>query len=315
MNLMDSNNFDLNILQNNPRIYYVFSNQSLLSFKKMWFWVRSPAVASTAIADFLHNITFSDDLSLEYFNSELGSANAVLAFAGVGAANYIYQIPEKLLQQILSGHSPFLNFVAVRNPYDRAISSLNYIQKWNNQERSLLDTLKQYCYQQSDEHFMPLSDVIYYDHIKYDFIVRFEALEYDMKILFPQYRSIQAIKQRNKAFGAELLGNDEFIEFVQKFYHDDFEKFGYSRDVKEMYEYDNSVIPRSLDKWQNPQNYPCDISLLSGESCVNVKNSYATKITKQRFDNIGSFIAHFISVNKWNIPNIIQHWKNRKLNK
>lgn len=306
---MNHNDFDLQQIESNKFAYNEFITQALLSFKQMYFFARPPSCASTAIARFLHNQQFSDSFQYNFFSDELKVDNHSMASLAIGALNYPYQISQKLFKKILSGNSPFLNISIVRNPYDRAISSLYFTKKKQPQDIKPIDILKFYYMKQPNIHFIPLTEMINYHHVKYDFIIRYEDLASDMALLFPQYHEKQGVSARDKAFGNDLLQSDEFIALVQHYESDDFDNFGYSRDIKEINEYDNNILPRSLDKWHNPNNYPCDISLLSGEHYFNHAQEY-----KKNNQHIGDFIANIAHWNIRNIPQIIQQWKDEKKN-
>lgn len=300
--------FDLAMLKQNKHIYDYFVIQNLLSFKSMWFYARCPSIASTAMTKFLHNINLCNDGSYKFFGDDDIVETAFMSRAFLGSANYIYQISQRLLIKILSGNSPFLNFSVVRNPYLRMVSAIYHYRRKHkiDDNMSSLDILKYFYYERDDVNFMSITQMIAYDYVKYDFIIRYEDLSNDMRILFPQYKNQRSYPATQQSFADQLLANDEFIALVQEHHNNDFNNFGYSCDIKEINDYDNSVLPRSCDKWQNPCHYPCDISLLYGDDIVNINANYNNPP-----QYIGDFIARLTHLNYYKIPNIIQQWKDK----
>lgn len=128
-------------------------------------------------------------------------------------------------------------FCVVRNPYERIVSSYNYHKSLFDQvkEMSLNQyieiALKSFCFDESlfDNHQRPQSDYVFHKGDKViNNILRFENVAGDFKNL----TGLKLSKKVNTApVGSCTIKDisDRNIHFINYFYHDDFENFGYER--------------------------------------------------------------------------------------
>ena len=128
-------------------------------------------------------------------------------------------------------------FCVVRNPYERIVSSYNYHKSLFDQVRKM--SLNEYIEKAlksfySDEylfdnHQRPQSDYVFYKGDKViNNILRFENVAED----FEKLTGLKLSKKVNRApVGACTVKDisDRNIYFINYFYHDDFENFGYKR--------------------------------------------------------------------------------------
>ena len=266
-------------MQENREAFYALMFYSSLSLKNLYNFVMVAVNASSAISKFLANLEFDQRFKIKYFGDDNKSSPCSSYMMHGAPFLRPYQISEFFYQKILSGDSPMLNFTNVRNPYTRFASALYSdligSTNWKNSgmhpfdyfKHHLLNGTGPYKYLIYNVHFQPTSLLNYYHYINYDFVIRFENIENDMQTLFPAFKNIKGADMLKPKNHMELLYNNyEAIEFVKKYYKQDFDLFGYSGDIKNIQDYDNSNLPRSLDKWHHPEKYSCDIKELYGKS-------------------------------------------------
>ena len=251
-------NIIVNELNNEKMELYSFFGDSLISLKHHYYYLPIHNSARTFISNLLNNYEADSTLRTVFINIESVQMENLRYLHTTPALNP-RQISYTFFDKILSGNTPILNFTCVRNPFTRIGT---WISKYNgtNNLKFLKKSIKT-----RNMHLCPLSE---YNKINFDYIIRFENLEQDICTLFPRFKGIN-MQSRNPTPPQEYISflekNQDIKEFIIEFYKEDFIKFGYSFDLNDINDYDNSVIPRSLDKWKNPEKYPCDISNLAGD--------------------------------------------------
>ena len=144
-----------------------------------------------------------------------------------------------------------------------------------------------------DLHTLSASDILYWHNIKYDFIMRFENLEQDMKSLFPKFINNKAYERPKvtQNYIEQLHQHPDLIDYIAEYYKEDFKNFGYSTDIRDIKDYDNSFIPRSLHKWHYPEQYPCDFGLLAGKEFT-PSAGYHQSVYNPFVKHIGNYLDH-----------------------
>jgi len=150
-----------------------------------------------------------------------------------------WHIPPKNLSKDYYNINP--SFTVVRNPYDRIISEYNYRSKMirtKPTKEKLNLFIKKHLNNEFKEnifdcHLIP--QVNYINGANIDDILYFENLSSDFSKLSKKYNlGFELNQHTNKS--SSIPGavtrkdlNHESIHLIQKFYHGDFKKFGYSR--------------------------------------------------------------------------------------
>lgn len=255
----------------------------IISLKNFYYYKHVPNTASTAIAHYLYNYEFDKTLAYKYFHSNPHSNGGVEIYKTATGATALlpYHISAKFFREILQGHTPIFNFSSIRNPYTRFYKSVFLLSNPKTVEDVFNFTNKKL--EEKEPHFTPITKIVNYNNIFYDFLIRFENFSKDMELLFPSFPNDPAAYPSSKATIDEFYSNSELVKFVQDTYKEDFDNFGYSLDFKEVDEYDNSVIPRNYEDFgKKPSAKQYSIDVLNGQSltdlgyCPDIKFSGTT---------------------------------------
>lgn len=243
----------------------LLATNSVLSLKNAYHYTYVSGVGSTAIYEYLFNYEYDKTLQNRYFENGSNPTGMNIIQTATGATALLpYHISAMFYRQILLGKSPIFNFSAVRNPYMRFYKQMIkvYIKD------GVMAVIQQanHHLENKDAHVIPISQAINYSNINYDYLIRFENFQYDMQELFPNYENIIANPKRPDDYFDQFYSHSTLIEYVQETYKEDFEKFGYSLEITEHQEYDNSVIPRHADRFGNKFNNDYDLNILFGSS-------------------------------------------------
>ena len=261
-------------------------DSSVFSLKNSYNYIASYQAGYMAISRHIQNHEFDETLIHEYFkNSDIEHAMPLKDTPAKRTFQYDhpmtisdynpatpalrpYQISAAFYRQILLGNTPIFNFSVVRNPYVRFYRKMHMYYDPNKVELLFqLNDIFMKDHFKNRPYCNSITKSIIYNRINYDFLIRFENFDDDMTLLFPNYNPKKIIKPFKLEKFDAFYSHQEVIDYVKTTYKEDFENFGYSYDVKEYLEYDNSLLPRNIDKLKQPQkSYSCDINILQGSS-------------------------------------------------
>lgn len=199
-------------------------------------------------AVFLHvpktaGLSLVSALRMPYLDEEL---DVRVRFCQRGIVTFGHQSYSALVAQGLVGEDfdkKSFKFTFVRNPFDRAVSLYSYLKGWRIPAG---ETFREFCMRIESADFEPIGvfnarglsqcnpQVRWLEGVKVDYLGRLESIAADVEKVCGQL-GIEAPGlphvNRSKRKDPREMFDDRSLAAVRGYYQEDFERFGYSRDL------------------------------------------------------------------------------------